>query len=190
MERNSRRNASEQAQGADDLLDVGKFQAVPIENLQPPAHQHVVIRHVSGRQPKLLDAGLFRDGNPDFGRQHPFQIQGDDRLFHGNRFSGFRINVERVVPKLQGERCDWDWKWAWLHRNSSQMARRKKTVVVRVPASTSNLGSGFDTLGLAVNLYNEVRLTATAGERVTIASPIAAEDRSAAEMMLEEAAKA
>jgi homoserine kinase len=34
-----------------------------------------------------------------------------------------------------------------------------KSVTVRVPASTSNLGSGFDTLGLALNLYNEVTLT-------------------------------
>src|SRR5205809_21498 len=34
-----------------------------------------------------------------------------------------------------------------------------KTVTLRVPASTSNLGSGFDTLGLAVNLYNRVTLT-------------------------------
>jgi homoserine kinase len=34
-----------------------------------------------------------------------------------------------------------------------------KSVSVRVPASTSNLGSGFDTLGLAVNLYNTIALT-------------------------------
>jgi homoserine kinase len=34
-----------------------------------------------------------------------------------------------------------------------------KSVTVRAPASTSNLGSGFDTLGLAVNLYSEVTLT-------------------------------
>jgi len=33
-----------------------------------------------------------------------------------------------------------------------------KLVTLRVPASTSNLGSGFDTLGLAVNLYNRVTL--------------------------------
>jgi homoserine kinase len=37
-------------------------------------------------------------------------------------------------------------------------------VTVRVPASTSNLGSGFDTLGLAVNLYNEVTLTRAASK--------------------------
>ncbi|HUS37544.1 MAG TPA: homoserine kinase [Verrucomicrobiae bacterium] len=36
------------------------------------------------------------------------------------------------------------------------------SVTLRVPASTSNLGSGFDTLGLAVNLYNKVTLTKSA----------------------------
>ena len=36
-------------------------------------------------------------------------------------------------------------------------------VVVRVPASTSNCGAGFDTLGLALNLYNRVTITAAAG---------------------------
>jgi homoserine kinase len=40
-------------------------------------------------------------------------------------------------------------------------------VVIRVPASTSNLGSGFDTLGLAVKLYTRVdaRLSNTPGIR-------------------------
>jgi homoserine kinase len=33
-----------------------------------------------------------------------------------------------------------------------------KSVTVQVPASTSNLGSGFDTLGLAVNLYNKIMI--------------------------------
>src|SRR5688572_10124953 len=37
-----------------------------------------------------------------------------------------------------------------------------KSVTVRVPASTSNLGSGFDTLGLAVNLYNTVIIATSA----------------------------
>jgi homoserine kinase len=36
------------------------------------------------------------------------------------------------------------------------MPRRVQSVTVKVPASTSNLGSGFDTLGLALNLYNYV----------------------------------
>ena len=30
---------------------------------------------------------------------------------------------------------------------------------VRVPASTANLGPGFDTLALALNLYNYVAVT-------------------------------
>jgi homoserine kinase len=34
-----------------------------------------------------------------------------------------------------------------------------KSVTVRVPGSTSNCGSGFDTLGLALSVYNNVTLT-------------------------------
>jgi homoserine kinase len=41
-----------------------------------------------------------------------------------------------------------------------------KSVTVRAPASTSNLGSGFDTLGLAVNLYSEITLTRGREKRV------------------------
>ncbi len=37
------------------------------------------------------------------------------------------------------------------------------SVTVRVPASTSNLGAGFDGLGLALSLYVEVRATLTEG---------------------------
>jgi homoserine kinase len=35
------------------------------------------------------------------------------------------------------------------------------SAAIRVPASTSNLGPGFDCLGLALNLYNTVRVTRT-----------------------------
>lgn len=34
-----------------------------------------------------------------------------------------------------------------------------QSVTVRVPGSTSNCGAGFDTLGLALGLYNEITLT-------------------------------
>lgn len=37
---------------------------------------------------------------------------------------------------------------------------RLRRILVRVPASTSNIGPGFDCLGLAVSLYNEVLLEA------------------------------
>jgi len=37
------------------------------------------------------------------------------------------------------------------------------SVTVRVPASSANLGPGFDCLGLALRLYDEVTLTATDG---------------------------
>ncbi|MFN2476781.1 MAG: homoserine kinase [Chthoniobacterales bacterium] len=45
-------------------------------------------------------------------------------------------------------------------------------VTVRVPASTSNLGPGFDCLGLALRLYNDITVRAGRGETV---APIVAE---------------
>jgi len=41
------------------------------------------------------------------------------------------------------------------------MSLLPKTVTVRVPGSTSNCGAGFDTLGLALQIYNRVSLTAS-----------------------------
>jgi len=38
---------------------------------------------------------------------------------------------------------------------------RKPSITVRVPASTSNLGPGFDTLGIALKLHNHVSIRAT-----------------------------
>jgi homoserine kinase len=40
-------------------------------------------------------------------------------------------------------------------------AMRKPTVTVRVPASTSNLGPGFDTLGIALKLHNQISIRET-----------------------------
>jgi homoserine kinase len=62
------------------------------------------------------------------------------------------------------------------------------SVCVRVPGSTSNLGSGFDTLGLALRLYSEVRLARRLGTviRVKTSGPEAA--RVNAEQMVSEAA--
>src|ERR1035441_5830769 len=39
--------AGQRPQRADDLLDVGKFQAVPVENGEPPQHELVIIRLVA-----------------------------------------------------------------------------------------------------------------------------------------------
>ena len=41
-------------------------------------------------------------------------------------------------------------------------------VTVRVPASTTNLGPGFDALGLALALHNEITLIPTDAKRVTV----------------------
>jgi len=59
------------------------------------------------------------------------------------------------------------------------------SVVVRVPASTSNCGAGFDTIGLALNLYNRVTVTRADG---TGPMPERAADARAKEMAGEAAA--
>jgi homoserine kinase len=42
------------------------------------------------------------------------------------------------------------------------MTAQRDSVTVRVPASTSNCGAGFDTLGLALALYNRITLSRSA----------------------------
>ncbi|WP_349898516.1 homoserine kinase [Parafrigoribacterium soli] len=43
-----------------------------------------------------------------------------------------------------------------------------RTVTVKVPATTANLGPGFDTLGLALSLYDELTVTARAEPGVSV----------------------
>lgn len=43
-----------------------------------------------------------------------------------------------------------------------------RTVAVRVPATSANLGPGFDTLGLALSMYDELSVTALADDRIEI----------------------
>ncbi len=66
------------------------------------------------------------------------------------------------------------------------------SVTVKVPASTSNLGSGFDTLGLAVELYASVAVTRIRGRGVHVFSEPAlpARDRPAAQSLATEASEA
>ncbi len=43
------------------------------------------------------------------------------------------------------------------------MARRAESITVRVPGSTSNCGAGFDTLGLALQVYNRITVAPAPG---------------------------
>ena len=61
---------------------------------------------------------------------------------------------------------------------------------VRIPGTTANLGSGFDTLGLAVALYNRATVRRRSDRRIEITSPLAEDARAGALAMLEEAAAA
>jgi homoserine kinase len=68
-------------------------------------------------------------------------------------------------------------------------AMKADSVTVRVPASTSNLGSGFDTLGLAVRLYNSVRVTRVPGRGLDVVSHLPEPHRARLVPMLSEAAR-
>lgn len=46
-----------------------------------------------------------------------------------------------------------------MTKPASRSRRLPHTVTVRVPGSTSNCGAGFDSLGMALSLYNEITLT-------------------------------
>ena len=50
---------------------------------------------------------------------------------------------------------------------------KNSSVTVRVPATTSNLGPGFDTLGVALALHNNVAVRKFDTGGIQITSPIA-----------------
>lgn len=64
-----------------------------------------------------------------------------------------------------------------------------RTVTVRVPGSTSNLGPGFDTLGVALQVYNQVRVTRASASGPRLTSPIADGARDGATRLLAEVAR-
>ncbi len=64
------------------------------------------------------------------------------------------------------------------------------SVLVRVPGTTANLGPGFDCLGLALKLYNQIRVTRTSGPSVVITSPVPDAARAGAAALVTEAANA
>jgi homoserine kinase len=62
------------------------------------------------------------------------------------------------------------------------------TVTVRVPGSTSNLGSGFDTLGLALRIYSWVRVARSEDTTIRLVSESGQANPSKAAALVREAA--
>lgn len=62
-------------------------------------------------------------------------------------------------------------------------------VTVRVPGTTANLGPGFDTLGVALRIYNHVTLAPNGGSGTRLISAVDEAGRDAAEAMIGEAAR-
>lgn len=69
------------------------------------------------------------------------------------------------------------------------LTHRSASVTVRVPGTTANLGPGFDTLGLALRIYNRATVTQVDTRGVTLTSPMPEESRAGATAMLSEAAR-
>lgn len=63
------------------------------------------------------------------------------------------------------------------------------SVSVKVPASTSNLGPGFDTFAVALQLYSRLDVTATRSRVVTFVSSLGSAQEEAANLVVAEAAK-
>lgn len=57
----------------------------------------------------------------------------------------------------------------------------EEAVMVRVPATSANLGPGFDALGLALTLYDDLKVRATSGGLVVEASGEGADTADAGE---------
>ncbi len=64
------------------------------------------------------------------------------------------------------------------------------SVSIRVPGSTSNLGPGFDSLGIALRVFNRVDVTPRSDSRPRITSPIADAAREPATQLIADAARA
>lgn len=67
-------------QTGDHAFDFRHGQAVGVEDLESTAHQLVVVGFVAGGPAQLWYAGLFGNCYPNFGNEHPFEIQRDDGL--------------------------------------------------------------------------------------------------------------
>ena len=70
--------ARQRPERRNDLLDVGELEAVLVEDLQPAAHELVIVRFVAGRAAQFLDARLLGHRNPNLGSQHSLHVQGYD----------------------------------------------------------------------------------------------------------------
>ncbi|MBI1840259.1 MAG: homoserine kinase [Verrucomicrobia bacterium] len=53
---------------------------------------------------------------------------------------------------------------------------KSHSVDVVVPASTSNLGSGFDTLGIGLKVYNTIRVTERKAKGLNLVTPVSQEE--------------
>src|SRR5665647_1321321 len=90
----------------DDRLNVGELETVPVEDRQPVAHEHVVVRLVAGGPPQLGDPGALGDGDPDLGNQYAFEVEAHQFRPHvclahrpSTRISRIRPDTAEVIVR-------------------------------------------------------------------------------------------
>mgnify|MGYP004480907303 CR=1 FL=1 len=50
-------------------------------------------------------------------------------------------------------------------KNNNKISKNKKLVTFKIPATSANIGSGFDSVGLALDLYNEIHIYENANSK-------------------------
>ena len=62
----------------DHRLNLRQPQPVAGQRIEPITHQHIVIRLVARGAAQFGHAGTLGEFNPDFGDEHPFEVETDD----------------------------------------------------------------------------------------------------------------
>jgi len=65
----------QRAQRADDFLNFGETKIIFRKNFQATLHEHVIVGYVASGEAELFDSGLFGEGDPDFGDEHPLEVE-------------------------------------------------------------------------------------------------------------------
>ena len=93
--------AVERCQPADHVGDLRESQVVGGEQIEPPAHEHVVVGLVAGRAPQCADPRALGDCDPDLGDEHTLEVEGNDRLAGVvHRVSGWSRRVAVPIGSL------------------------------------------------------------------------------------------
>ena len=82
-------------EAADHVLDARQREAVLVEQVEPVAHEDVVVGLVAGGAAQRVDAGALGDGDPDLRDEDALEVEGDDRLLRVRSVGGGELHLRR-----------------------------------------------------------------------------------------------